>query len=89
MPSWRRILWVFRTTNPTWEGITSGVKCSQRPRVLVRGDGEGLVGHAGRRLVAEPAERSRLESELSKAVWVLPGAVYCLSPVGSVLSPML
>ena len=66
-----------------------GVKCSQRPRVLVRGDGEGPVGHAGSRLVAELAARSRLESELSKAVWVLAGAVYCFSPVGWVLPPML
>ncbi len=44
------------------------VKFNHRPRVVVRADGEGLVGHAGSRLLAELAERVGLEAELSKAL---------------------
>ena len=57
-----------RTTIPTKEGITLRVKFNHRPRVVVRGDGEGLVGQAGGRLLAELAERSGLEAELSRAL---------------------
>ena len=48
----------MRTTIPTKEGITLRVKFNHRPRVVVRGDGGGLVGQAGSRLLAELAERS-------------------------------
>ena len=59
---------MLRTTIPTKEGITLRVKFNHRPRVVVRGDGEGLVGQAGGRLLAELAERSGLEAELSRAL---------------------
>jgi hypothetical protein len=68
MPSWSGKWWVLRTSFPTGEGITLKVKSSQQPAVLVRANGEGLVGHAGRRLPAELAERSGLEAELSMAL---------------------
>ena len=58
----------MRTTIPTWEGITLRVKFSDRPRLRVRTDGAGLVGHAGSRLLAELAERSGLDAEISKAL---------------------
>ena len=57
-----------KTTIPTKEGITLRVKFSARPRVAVRADGGGLVGQAGSRLLAELAERSGLEAELSRAL---------------------
>ncbi len=44
------------------------VKSNYRPRVPVRADGAGLVGHAGSRLLAEVAERSGLEAALSRAL---------------------
>ena len=59
---------MLKTTIPTKEGITLRVKFNHRPRVLVRADGEGLVGHAGSRLLAELAERSGLEAALSRAL---------------------
>jgi hypothetical protein len=61
-------MWVFTTTIPTWEGITLRVKFSDRPRLCVRPDGTGLVGHAGSRLLAELAERSGLDQGLSRAL---------------------
>src|SRR5487761_1793019 len=61
-------MWVFTSTIPTWEGITLRVKFSDRPRLGVRADGTGLVGHAGSRLLAELAERSGLDQGLSKAL---------------------
>ena len=61
-------MWVFTTTIPTWEGITLRVKFSDRPRLGVRADGTGLVGHAGSRLLAELSERSGLDQGLSKAL---------------------
>ncbi len=68
MPSWSGKLWVLRTTGPTWEGITLRVKFSRRPPVAVRVGGGGLVSHSGSRLLAELAERSGLETELSKVL---------------------
>jgi hypothetical protein len=62
---------VFKSTIPTWEGITLRVKFSDRPRLRVRRDGAGLVGHAGSRLLAELAERSGLDAETSKALALL------------------
>jgi hypothetical protein len=59
---------VLRSTYPTWEGITLGVKFSRRPRLPVRADGAGRVGHAGSRLLAEVAEHSGLDAGLSKAL---------------------
>jgi hypothetical protein len=59
-----------------------GVKFNRRPGVVVRGDGEGLVGHAGSRLLAELAERSGLEAELSKAVWGMARRARLHSPAG-------
>jgi hypothetical protein len=59
---------VFKSTIPTWEGITLRVKFSDRARLRVRTDGAGLVGHAGSRLLAELAERSGLDAEISKAL---------------------
>src|SRR5487761_1733777 len=61
-------MWMFSTTIPTWEGITLRVKFSDRPRLRVRADGSGLVGHAGSRLLAELAERSGLSQGLSKTL---------------------
>jgi len=43
-------------------------KYSDRPRLRVRADGAGLVGHAGSRLLAELAECSGLDARLSKAL---------------------
>ena len=62
---------MFKSTIPTWEGITLRVKFSDRPRLRVRRDGAGLVGHAGSRLLAELAERSGLDAETSKALALL------------------
>jgi len=59
---------VFKSTLPTWEGITLRVTFSDRSRLRVRTDGAGLVGHAGSRLLAELAERSGLDAEMSKAL---------------------
>jgi len=59
---------MLTTTIPTKEGITLRVKFNHRPRVVVRADGAGLVGHAGSRLLAELAERSGLEAALSRAL---------------------
>ena len=59
---------MFKSTIPTWEGITLRVKFSDRPRLRVRTDGAGLVCHAGSRLLAELAERSGLDAEISKAL---------------------
>jgi hypothetical protein len=59
---------VFKSTIPTWEGITLGVKFSHRPRLRVSAAGAGLVGHAGSRLLAEVAERSGLDAGLSNAL---------------------
>jgi hypothetical protein len=39
-----------------------------RPRVQVTADGQGMVGHAGVRLLADLAERSGLEGALSTAL---------------------
>jgi Transposase DDE domain group 1 len=51
-----------------------GVKHSgRRPRVRVTADGRGLVSHAGIRLLADMAERSGLERELSWALSPLVG----------------
>lgn len=44
------------------------VKFNHRPRVVVPADGEGLVGHAANRLLAELADRSGLEAGLSPAL---------------------
>lgn len=59
---------MLTTTIPTKEGITLRVKFNHRPRVVVRADRAGLVGHAGSRLLAEVAERSGLEAALSCAL---------------------
>ena len=59
---------MFKSTLPTWEGITLRVTFSDRSRLRVRTDGAGLVGHAGSRLLAELAERSGLDAEMSKAL---------------------
>jgi hypothetical protein len=59
---------VLRSTYPTWEGVTLGVKFSRRPRLRVRADGAGLVGHAGSRILAELAERSGLDAD-SRRRW--------------------
>src|ERR1035437_10001642 len=62
-------MWVFKSTCPTWEGITLVVNSrARRPRVQVTADGQGLVGHAGVRLLADLAERSGLEGALSTAL---------------------
>lgn len=46
-----------------------GVKHSQaRPRMRVTADGKGLVSHAGTRLLADMAERSGLQDDLSVAL---------------------
>ena len=41
---------------------------ARRPRVQVTADGQGMVGHAGVRLLADLAERSGLEGALSTAL---------------------
>jgi hypothetical protein len=40
----------------------------RRPRMRVRADGRGLVSHAGTRLLADMAERSGLQADLSAAL---------------------
>lgn len=50
-------MWVLRSTIPAREGITLGVNSrARRPRVKVTSDGQGQVGHAGVRVVADLAE---------------------------------
>lgn len=50
-------------------GFTLGVKRSQpRPAVRVTVDGKGLVSHSGTRLLADMAERSGLQDDLSVAL---------------------
>ncbi|MGH7640739.1 MAG: IS1380 family transposase [Candidatus Dormibacteria bacterium] len=61
-------MWVLKSTIPTREGITLRVKFSDRPRLGVSADGAGLVSRAGSRLLAELAERSGLEREVSRAL---------------------
>ena len=62
-------MWVFKSTCPTWEGITLVVNSrARRPRVQVTADGQGMVGHAGVRLLADLAERSGLEGALGTAL---------------------
>ena len=47
---------MFKSTCPTWEGITLVVNSrARRPRVQVTADGQGMVGHAGVRLLADLA----------------------------------
>ena len=55
-----------RVAVPTEDGITLRVKFNHRPRVVVQGDGAGLVGQAGGRLPVELAERSGVQAELSR-----------------------
>ena len=62
-------MWVSKSTYPTWEGITLVVNSkARRPRVQVTADGQGMVGHAGVRLLADLAERSGVEGALSTAL---------------------
>lgn len=42
-----------------------------RPKIVVSGDGRGVVGHAGTRLLADIADASRLTSGFSDALAVL------------------
>ncbi|MGH7643905.1 MAG: hypothetical protein ACRENX_13020, partial [Candidatus Dormibacteria bacterium] len=59
---------MLASTTPTREGITLRVNISALSRLGVSADGAGLVSRAGSRLLAELAERSGLEREVSKAL---------------------
>lgn len=59
----------MRIPIPPPGGFTLGVKHSQaRPAMRVTVDGKGLVSHAGTRLLADVAERSGLQDDLSEAL---------------------
>ncbi len=72
---------MFKATIHTKESTTFRVNFNDRRRVMVRADGEGLVGQAGSRLLAELAERSGLEAELSRALAPLAKRVRHHAPV--------